>query len=702
MILTRDLSPAEFKLVAPYQPLGDQPRAIRELTEGVARGDRYQTLLGVTGSGKTFTMANVIQAAKRPTLVISHNKTLAAQLYAEFRSFFPENAVGYFVSYYDYYQPEAYVPHTNTYIEKDASINDDIDRLRLAATSALFERRDVIVVASVSCIYGLGSPEDFRREMLMVSVGEKIAREAILAQLVHNLYTRNDVELKRGTFRARGDVVEIHPAYEETAIRIELFGDDVERIAVFDPLTGKTLKQVPTAAIYPAKHFVTTPVRLKEGTRLIREELEQRLAEFRAEGKLLEAQRLKMRTEYDLEMLNEIGYCSGVENYSRPLSGRKAGERPQCLIDYFPEDFLLIIDESHVTIPQIGGMYEGDRSRKQTLVDYGFRLPSALDNRPLRFDEFERLTGQTVFVSATPSDYELRKSGGVVVEQIIRPTGLIDPKISIRPTQGQIDDLLEEIKRRVEQGERVLVTTLTKRMSEDLTEYLFQAGVNVRYIHSDIDAIERVEILRALRLQKVDVLVGINLLREGLDLPEVSLVAILDADKEGFLRSETSLIQTSGRAARHVHGEVILYADQMTGSMSRALEEMNRRREAQHRYNEEHGITPQTIVKSVAEVMRGTAVADASAPAAPEDLLPSDVLRLDRESLIELLEREMLAAAAREEFEAAASLRDRLDELRLEAGKEQNRAPRIDRRTSGTDRPDGGHRRGGRHHGNRR
>jgi len=702
VILTRDLSPAEFKLVAPYQPLGDQPRAIRELTEGVTRGDRYQTLLGVTGSGKTFTMANVIQAARRPTLVISHNKTLAAQLYAEFRSFFPENAVGYFVSYYDYYQPEAYVPHSNTYIEKDASVNDDIDRLRLAATSALFERRDVIVVASVSCIYGLGSPEDFRREMLMVSVGEKIARETILAQLVHNLYTRNDVELRRGTFRARGDVVEVHPAYEETAIRIELLGDDVERIAVFDPLTGRTLKQISTAAIYPAKHFVTTPVRLKEGTRLIREELEQRLAEFRAEGKLLEAQRLKMRTEYDLEMLNEIGYCAGVENYSRPLSGRKPGERPQCLLDYFPEDFLLIIDESHVTIPQVGGMYEGDRSRKQTLVDYGFRLPSALDNRPLRFDEFERLTGQTVFVSATPADYELKKSGGVVVEQIIRPTGLIDPKISIRPTHGQIDDLLEEIKRRVEQGERVLVTTLTKRMAEDLTEYLFQAGVNVRYIHSDIDAIERVEILRALRLQKVDVLVGINLLREGLDLPEVSLVAILDADKEGFLRSETSLIQTSGRAARHVHGEVILYADQMTGSMTRALEEMNRRREAQFRYNEEHGITPQTIVKSVAEVMRGTAVADASAPATPEDLLPSDALRLDRESLIELLEREMLAAAAREEFEAAASLRDRLDELRLEAGKEQNRAPRIDRRPSGADRPDGGHRRGGRHHRSRR
>ncbi len=676
----RDLSPAEFKLVAPYQPLGDQPRAIQELNEGIRRGDRYQTLLGVTGSGKTFTMANVIQAAARPTLVISHNKTLAAQLYGEFKSFFPENSVGYFVSYYDYYQPEAYVPHTNTYIEKDASINDDIDRLRLAATSALFERRDVILVASVSCIYGLGSPEDFRREMLMLEVGQKITREAILQQLVHNLYTRNDVELRRGTFRARGDVVEVHPAYEETAVRVELFGDEVERIAVFDPLTGRTLKVLRTAAIYPAKHFVTTPVRLKEGTRLIREELEQRLAEVRAEGKLLEAQRLKMRTEYDLEMLNEVGYCSGIENYSRPLSGRKAGERPQCLIDYFPEDFLLIVDESHVTVPQIGGMYEGDRSRKQVLVDYGFRLPSALDNRPLRFDEFERVTGQTLFVSATPAEYELKKSKGVIVEQIIRPTGLIDPKM----------------------GERVLVTTLTKRMSEDLTEYLFQAGVNVRYIHSDIDAIERVEILRALRLQKVDVLVGINLLREGLDLPEVSLVAILDADKEGFLRSETSLIQTSGRAARHIHGEVILYADQVTASMTRAMDEMTRRREAQFQYNEEHGITPQTIVKSVDEVIRSTAVADAALPVTPEDLLPSDALRLDRESLIELLEREMLAAAAREEFEAAASLRDRLDELRLEAGKERSNAPRNDRRPAGPDRADGGHRGRGRHHRSRR
>jgi len=702
VILARDLSPAEFKLVAPYRPLGDQPRAIEELTDALKRGDRYQTLLGVTGSGKTFTMANVIQAAARPTLVISHNKTLAAQLYGEFKSFFPENAVGYFVSYYDYYQPEAYVPHTNTYIEKDATINDDIDRLRLAATSALFERRDVIVVASVSCIYGLGSPEDFRREMLMVAVGDKITREAILQQLVHNLYTRNDVELRRGTFRARGDVIEVHPAYEETAVRIELFGDEVERVAVFDPLTGKTLKQIPRAAIYPAKHFVTTPMRLKEGTRLIREELEQRLAEFRAEGKLLEAQRLKMRTEYDLEMLNEIGYCSGIENYSRPLSGRKQGERPQCLIDYFPEDFLLIVDESHVTIPQIGGMYEGDRSRKQVLVDYGFRLPSALDNRPLRFDEFERVTGQAIYVSATPSEYELRKSGGVIVEQIIRPTGLIDPRIAIRPTKGQIDDLLEEIKKRVDVGERVLVTTLTKRMAEDLTEYLFQAGVNVRYIHSDIDAIQRVEILRSLRLQKVDVLVGINLLREGLDLPEVSLVAILDADKEGFLRSETSLIQTSGRAARHINGQVILYADQVTRSMQRAIEEMNRRRDTQMEYNEEHGITPQTIVKSLDEVMRSTAVADAAQPVVPEDLLPSDALRLDRESLIELLEREMLAAAAREEFEVAASLRDRLDELRLEAGKERSDAPRIDRRASGPNRVDRGHRRGGRHHRSRR
>jgi excinuclease ABC subunit B len=701
-LLVRDAPPAEFRLHAPYEPTGDQPRAIRELVEGLRRGDRSQTLLGVTGSGKTFTMANVIAAAGRPTLVISHNKTLAAQLYGEFKSFFPENAVGYFVSYYDYYQPEAYVPQTNTYIEKDASINDDIDRLRLAATSALLERRDVVVVASVSCIYGLGSPEDFRREMLLIETGERSTREDILNQLVHNQYMRGDLELKRGTFRVRGDVVEIHPAYEETAIRIELLGDVVERISIIDPLTGKTQQTIRTAAIYPAKHFVTHPVRLQEGIRAIREELTERLDLFQREGKLLEAQRLKMRTEYDLEMLREIGYCPGIENYSRPLSGRRPGERPQCLIDYFPDDFLLIVDESHVTLPQIGGMYEGDRSRKQTLVDHGFRLPSALDNRPLRFDEFQSLLGQAIHVSATPGEPELKQSGGVIVEQIIRPTGLVDPKLEIRPTKGQIDDLLEEIRKRVEVGERALVTTLTKRMAEDLTEYLFQAGVKVRYIHSDIDTIERMEILRSLRLQKVDVLVGINLLREGLDLPEVSLVAILDADKEGFLRSETSLIQTAGRAARHVRGEVVLYADQITGAMRRAIEEMNRRRDAQLAYNREHGITPRTIVKSVEEIMRTTSVADAATAVAAEEILPTAAMNLDPESLMELLEREMLAAAAREEFEVAAVFRDRLDELRLAAGKEPPGAARSDRPAAGPARPDGGRRGRGRDHRRRR
>ncbi len=701
-LLTRDGAPAPFQLRSAYEPRGDQPRAIQELIEGLRRGDKHQVLLGVTGSGKTFTMANVIAACARPTLVISHNKTLAAQLYGEFRSFFPESAVGYFVSYYDYYQPEAYVPQTNTYIEKDASINDDIDRLRLAASSALLERRDVVVVASVSCIYGLGSPEDFRREMLLIRTGERMTREQIMEQLVHNQYTRGDLDLRRGTFRARGDVVEVHPAYEETAIRIELFGEQVDRMAVIDPLTGKTLRPIQTAAVYPAKHFVTTPVRLSEGIRAIQEELQERLALFQQEGKLLEAQRLKMRTEFDVEMLREIGYCPGIENYSRPLSGRKAGERPHCLIDYFPDDFLLIIDESHVTVPQIGGMYEGDRSRKQTLVEYGFRLPSALDNRPLRFEEFESLTHQVLYVSATPSEFELRKAGGVVVEQIIRPTGLVDPKLSIRPTRGQIDDLLEEIQKRVDVGERALVTTLTKRMAEDLTDYLFQAGVKVRYIHSDIDAIERMEILRSLRLQKIDVLVGINLLREGLDLPEVSLVAILDADKEGFLRSETSLIQTAGRAARHLRGEVILYADQVTGAMRRAIEEMNRRRDAQLAFNAEHGITPQTIVKSVEEVMRTTSVADAGTAIAAEEILPSAALEMDRESLMELLEREMLAAAAREEFEVAAVFRDRLDELRLSPGKEAAHAARGHRASPGPSRPDGGPRGRRRDHPRRR
>jgi len=701
-LLIRETLPAEFKLHAPYEPQGDQPRAIRELSEGLERGDKHQVLLGVTGSGKTFTMANVIAAHHRPTLVISHNKTLAAQLYCEFRAFFPENAVGYFVSYYDYYQPEAYVPQTNTYIEKDASINDDIDRLRLAATSALLERRDVIIVASVSCIYGLGSPEDFQRGMLLIRAGEPTTREQILEQLVHNQYTRGDLDLRRGTFRARGDVVEVHPAYEETAIRIELFGDQVERIAIIDPLTGKTIQQIRTAAIYPAKHFVTEPVRLKEALAKIREELDERIAFFEREGKLLEAQRIRMRTEYDIEMLREVGYCPGIENYSRPLSGRKPGERPTCLIDYFPDDFLLIVDESHVTVPQVGGMYEGDRSRKQVLVDHGFRLPSALDNRPLRYDEFEGLLNQTIFVSATPAAFELTKARGVIVDQIIRPTGLVDPKLTIRPTRGQIDDLLEEIKKRVEVDERVLVTTLTKRMAEDLTEYLFAAGVNVRYIHSDIDTIERVEILRALRLQKVDVLVGINLLREGLDLPEVSLVAILDADKEGFLRSETSLIQTAGRAARHIRGEVLMYADTVTGAMRRAIEEMNRRRDAQLRYNEEHGITPKTIVKSVEEVMRQTSVADAATAIAAEEILPHAAMDLDRDALMELLEREMLAAAAREEFEVAAVFRDRLDELRLGSGKEAANAARSHRPASGETRSDGGHRGRRRDHQRRR
>jgi len=701
-VVDRDAPASSFKLHAPYDPRGDQPRAIRELTEGVRRGDRFQTLLGVTGSGKTFTMANVIAAANRPTLVISHNKTLAAQLYGEFKSFFPENAVGYFVSYYDYYQPEAYVPQTNTYIEKDASINDDIDRLRLHATSALLERRDVVIVASVSCIYGLGSPEDFQRERLFIQLGETVTRERILEHLVHSQYKRGDLELARGTFRARGDVIEIHPAYEEVGLRIELFGDQVDRITEIDPLTGKTRRLLTSTAIYPAKHFVTQPEKLERGLAAIREELAERLAVFQSEGKLLEAQRLKMRTEYDMEMLREIGTCAGVENYSRPLSGRAPGERPQCLIDYFPDDFLLIIDESHVTVPQIGGMYEGDRSRKQTLVDYGFRLPSALDNRPLRYDEFEALIDQVIFVSATPSAYELQKSGGVIVEQIIRPTGLIDPQVEVRPTRGQIDDLLEEIKKRVEVGERVLVTTLTKRMAEDLTEYLFQAGVRVRYIHSDIDAIGRMEVLRALRLQKVDVLVGINLLREGLDLPEVSLVAILDADKEGFLRSETSLIQTAGRAARHIRGQVLLYADHVTGAMRRALEEMNRRREAQVQYNAENGITPMTIVKSVEEVMRTTSVADAAGAPSVEELLPARALDLDREGLMEVLEREMLEAASREEFELAAVFRDRLDELRLGGGKEGTRAARSDRTADGAPGSDGGRRGRGRDHRRRR
>jgi excinuclease ABC subunit B len=653
-----------FEVVAPFSPTGDQPQAIAELTEGVKRGDRYQTLLGATGSGKTFTISHVIAHAGKPTLVISHNKTLAAQLYGEFRSFFPKNAVGYFISYYDYYQPEAYVPQTNTYIEKDASINDDIDRLRLAATSMLLERDDVIIVASVSCIYGLGSPEDFKTLVVPLSVGAATGRDALLERLVAIQYTRTNMDLERGMFRVRGDVLEILPAYDERAVRIEMWGDTIDRISLVDPVTGRVVQPLERTVIYPAKHFVTTEAKIDRALRDIRAELEERVAYFEQGGKLLEAQRLRQRTEYDIEMLRVLGYCPGIENYSRHLSGRKPGERPFCLIDYFPKDFLCIIDESHVTVPQIGGMYEGDRSRKQTLVDYGFRLPSALDNRPARFDEFEAMTPQTIYVSATPTDFEISRSQGVIVEQVIRPTGLVDPEVIIHPIEGQIDDLLGRIRERVARRERTLVTTLTKRMSEDLTEYLHSMDVRVRYLHSDIDAIERVEILRGLRLGQFDVLVGVNLLREGLDLPEVSLVAVLDADKEGFLRSERSLIQTAGRAARNVAGEVVLYADNMTGSMRRAIDEMNRRRTKQLAYNAEHGITPRTIVKSVDQVMLTTSVADAAPPGETDpELLPSHLAELTPQEAVGALEKEMLAAARRLEFERAASLRDRIEEL---------------------------------------
>jgi len=662
--------PSPFRLHSPYPPQGDQPQAIRELVEGLARGDRYQTLLGVTGSGKTFTMANVIAQAGLPALVISHNKTLAAQLYGEFKQFFPANAVGYFISYYDYYQPEAYIPQSNTYIEKDASINDDIDRLRLSATSALLEREDVVVVASVSCIYGLGSPEDFRDLSLQLAVGETARREAILAKLVQIQYSRNDYAFGRGDFRVRGDVIEVRPAYEEHAVRIELDDDRVARLSDVDPLTGAVRARKPRLVLYPAKHFVTPGRRLQPALSGIRRELEEQVARFESEGKLLEAERLRSRTEYDLELLGAIGYCPGVENYSRHLSGRAAGERPQCLLDYFPRPFLTIVDESHVTVPQIGGMYEGDRSRKETLIRYGFRLPSALDNRPLRFAEWEEVTGPTVFVTATPADYELERSRGVLVEQIIRPTGLVDPEIEIRPVAHQVDDLLAEIRRVVAAGQRVLVTTLTKRMAEDLSDYLGEVGVRVRYLHSDIDALERVELLRGLRLAEFDVLVGINLLREGLDLPEVSLVAILDADKEGFLRSETSLIQTIGRAARNVEGTVLMYADSVTDSMKTALSETQRRRQIQMAHNIEHGIDPQTIRKDVTDILlslRGEG-GPATTPkkerrkkaARPE--MPTDEL----ERLIQGLEEEMHQAARDLRFEYAARLRDEVHELRRE------------------------------------
>jgi excinuclease ABC subunit B len=661
---------AMFELVSDYQPTGDQPQAIRELTEGVLRGDRFQTLLGVTGSGKTYTMANVIANVQKPTLILSHNKTLAAQLYGEFKGFFPNNAVEYFISYYDYYQPEAYVPTTDTYIAKDTSINDEIDRLRLKATSSLLERKDVVIVASVSCIYGLGSPEDYKQLLMILRKGDRVERYKILEKLVDIHYTRNDFDFSRGTFRVRGDVIEVIPAYEEEGVRIELFGNEIESISIIDTLTGKIKKQRDSIAIYPAKHYVTTPPKLQEAIRMIKIELEERLDWLRKNNKLLEAQRLEMRTNYDLEMMQEIGSCSGIENYSRHLTGRKAGERPFTLLDFFPKDFLMFIDESHQTVPQVQGMYHGDRSRKETLVEHGFRLPSALDNRPLNFHEFEEMLNQVIFVSATPSAYELEKSGGVVVEQIIRPTGLIDPEIEVKPIKGQIDDLISEINLRVEKGERTLVTTLTKRMAEDLTDYLAEMGVNVRYLHSEIAALDRVEILRDLRLAEFDVLVGINLLREGLDLPEVSLVAVLDADKEGFLRSETALMQTAGRAARNVGGKVIFYADKITQSMQKTIDETNRRRKVQQQYNDEHGITPRTIYKSVEDVLRTTRVADEKVDKwgtrrkKRRDLQELRLSKLEREELIEQYEREMTAAAKNLEFERAAELRDEIELLK--------------------------------------
>jgi len=656
---------ADFQIVSPYQPSGDQPTAIRELSEGLDRGDRHQVLLGATGTGKTFSIAHVIAHHGRPTLVMSHNKTLAAQLYGELKALFPHNAVEYFISYYDYYQPEAYVPATDTYIEKDASINEDIERLRLRATSSLMEREDVIVVASVSCIYGLGNPADYRSLMLHLTVGEERSRKEILRGLVDIQYRRNDYLFERGTFRVRGDTVEIYPAYDEQAIRVELWGDEVERITRFEPLTGEAIARLDRTAIYPASHYVTRRRTIEQMVPFIREELSEQVVRFQMEGRLLEAQRIEQRTNFDLEMMLEIGTCPGIENYSRYTSMREPGERPACLLDYFPEDFLLVVDESHVSIPQVGGMYNGDRSRKLTLIEHGFRLPSALDNRPLKFAEWEELIPQAIFVSATPGDWELDKAGGVVVEQIIRPTGLVDPEVHVRPVKGQVDDLLAEIRERESRGERVLVTTLTKRMAEDLSEYLQSVGVRVRYMHSDIDAIERMDILRQLRLGRIDVLVGINLLREGLDLPEVSLVAILDADKEGFLRDARSLIQTIGRAARNVNGRAILYADRMTDSMKRCLEETERRREIQLAYNSEHGITPETIRKSVQEIEFSTRVADAREPAhAVAEPTADYASEVDAEAYAKILEKEMNEAAESLDFERAALLRDQLFELK--------------------------------------
>ncbi len=651
-----------FKLVSDFDVAGDQVHAVPELVEGLNRGDSHQVLLGVTGSGKTFTMAQVLAQVNRPALVMAHNKTLAAQLYQEFKRFFPGNAVEYFVSYYDYYQPEAYVPATDSYIEKEATINDEIDRMRLSATRSLFERRDVVIVASVSCIYGLGSPEAYYGMLLPLEVGQRIDRDQILRKLVEIQYERNDVEFGRGTFRVRGDIVEVVPSYEEHALRIGLFGDEVDELAWFDPLTGKVVRRLDKIAVYPKSHFVTSRDRTKLAVESIKQELEWYRGQLESEGKLLEAQRLHQRTMFDLEMIREIGYCHGIENYARHLTGRAPGEPPPTLLDYLPDDALIIVDESHQTVPQVRGMYAGDRSRKEVLVAYGFRLPSALDNRPLNFEEWEQRVRQIVFVSATPGPYELAKAGGVVVEQVIRPTGLMDPPIEVRPVRGQVDDLLGEIRDRVSRRERVLVTTLTKRMAEDLTAYYQELGVKVRYLHSDIDTLERIEILRDLRRGAFDVLVGINLLREGLDLPEVSLVAILDADKEGFLRSAGSLIQTSGRAARNLNGRVIMYADTMTASMKSAIAETERRRALQAAYNAEHGITPESIVRHIDEVFSSVYERDYMTPAAREREVFRTQAELDAE--IARLEREMKSAAANLDFERAATLRDSLKTLR--------------------------------------
>jgi excinuclease ABC subunit B len=653
---------AHFAIASDFQPAGDQPQAIEKIVTGFGNGQNHQTLMGVTGSGKTFTAANIIAQVGKPTLILSHNKTLAAQLYKEFKGFFPRNAVHYFISYYDYYQPEAYIPQRDIYIEKDAQINENIDRLRLAATSALVSREDVIIVASVSCIYGLGSPADYKRMMIYLPRGTRVARDDILLKLVGIQYERNDVDFARGKFRVRGDVVEVWPAYEEFAYRIELFGDEVDALAIINPITGETLKTLDEVYVYPAKHFVTSDERIREAVEGIRGELEQRLTQFRQEGKLLEAQRLSARTRFDMEMLLEVGHCPGIENYARWFSGRKPGEPPYTLIDFFPDDFLMVVDEAHATLPQVRGMFAGDHSRKLTLVEHGFRLPSALDNRPLRFDEWEKRVKQVLYMSATPGPYELERTGGEVVDQVIRPTGLVDPILHVRPARGQVPDLIDEIKKRASRSERVLVTTLTKRLAEDLSAYFREAGLRGKWLHSELDAIERVQVLRELREGAFDVLVGVNLLREGLDLPEVSLVAILDADKEGFLRSGTSLIQTIGRAARNVNAEVILYADKVTDSMHRAIDETDRRRVLQLEYNATHGITPRTVKTAIAtgieeEIAARQFVAEVAGQAAESYVT---------EEQLEELHAEMLAAASSLEFERAAQIRDRIAQLKGE------------------------------------